>query len=198
MLRELNTNILIDLRITAHQYIIAMLLLDKQYDHLEKYLNDTNSYNSFEQDLKNLAARTFVRYNPSNIYSFNSIVVLPPFMKEMGKYDGFEELYNTYPNTVRRPDGKIDYLRRDKPFCKQVYHLIVKDNKHTHDHIIDMLRKELEYKRKQPNGFAYMKRLSKWLSEREWENYETLLVNSSPYDYTQLNTGEERYGEGIE
>ena len=62
MLREINTHVLIDLKITAHQYVIAMLLLNEAHDHLDDYLNATGSYRAFEEDLSNLATRSLVTY----------------------------------------------------------------------------------------------------------------------------------------
>jgi len=190
MLRELNTQVLIDLGISAHQYIIAMLLLNEHFDHLNEYLNSTNTYKSFDEDLKNLSARTLVRYNPSDIYNYRTITVLPTFMREVAKYDGFEELYNTYPKSVVRPDGKSDYLRRDKRFCKQIYSIVVKDNRDVHEHIMSCLHKELNYRKKNGRAMSYMKRLNKWLSDREWENFEDELHDNS-------NSGEV-YGTTIE
>jgi len=191
MLREVNTHILIDLRITAHQHIIAMLLLYEAYDHLEEYLKSTNSYDSFEEDLSNLAARTLVAYNPSNIYNYKSISVLPSFMQKVAKYDNFEELYSTFPMKVSRPDGIVDYLRKDRRLCKQIYSIITKGNRDTHEHIMKCLRTELNH-RLSSNSMGYMKRLSKWLPQREWENYEDVI------DDNGLLKPTETYGTNLE
>ena len=191
MLREINTHILIDLKITAHQHIIAMLLLNDAYDHLDEYLKSTNSYNTFEEDLSNLAARTLVSYNPANIHNYKSIVVLPSFMRTVAKYDNFEELYSTYPMKISRPDGSVDYLRKDRRMCKQLYSIVTKGNRDTHEHIMSCLRAELTH-RQRSNSMSYMKRLSTWLPKREWENYADIIDDNIQQNPT------EQYGTTIE
>lgn len=160
-----------------------MLLLNEAYDHLDEYLESTNSKEHFKEDLNNLAARSFVSYTPSNITDYKSIVVSPLFMRVVAKYDDFEQLYAMYPVSVTRPDGSVDYLRKDRMLCSKIYSIVVKGNKDSHDHIMRCLNSELNY-RKSSGTMKYMKRLSKWLSQREWENFEDV-IDDAPRQITE-------------
>ena len=112
MLRDINTEVLIDLNITAHQFILAILLMSKQYDHLEKYIKESNSYDTFPYDLERLALKSLVAYHNDKPYNFKSIVVQPEFHQVLYKDDIFQELLNTYPAKVTRPDGVVSFLPR--------------------------------------------------------------------------------------
>jgi hypothetical protein len=171
MLREVNTHVLIDLKLNAHQYIILILLMNGFHDHLEEYLEETNSKESFPDDLTYMSQLHLVSFHKEKPYDVKSIVVQSEFISSMSKDDGFIELFETYPNKVMRPNGVIDYLRKDKRMCKDIYSIITKDDRSVHEHIMKCLRYELKY-RERNNALQWMKRLSKWLSGREWENFE--------------------------
>ena len=178
MLRDVNTEVLINLNINAHQFIIMILLVDKQYDHLDKYLVASNSYDTFPDDLRRLSKKSLVAYHNDKPYNYKSIVVQPEFLCTLYKDDIFEELYNQFPKKATRPDGMVAYLRRDRRLCKDLYYIITKDDRIKHDHILTCLEYELEY-RKRNNGMQWMKTLQKWLSGREWENFEDLVADGS-------------------
>lgn len=184
MLREISTQVLINMKINAHQAIIGLLLMSKEYDYLEKYLIETNSYDTFEKDLKRLAAQNLVTYNSQKPYSFKSIVVKPMFIQRFSKGDNFMEFFETYPVKVTRPDGAADFLRKDRRMCKDVYSIVTKDAQDKHDHIMNCLRYEIKY-RERSNSMRFMKRMYKWLSEREWENFEDLAASGSSLKPTQ-------------
>ena len=178
MLSYVNTEVLINLNINAHQFMIAIMLVNKAYDHLDKYLNETNSVDTFPNDLSNLAKKSLVAYNKENPHNLKSIVVQPEFLSTLHKDDIFEEMFSIFPTKVQRPDGAIAFLRRDKRLCKDLYYIITKDNRPKHEHIMTCLRAELEH-RKKTNSMQYMKTLQKWLSGKEWENYEDLVADGS-------------------
>ena len=154
-----------------------MMLLDGSYMHLKEYLINSNSYDKFNEDLKNLSTRSFVAYDPSNVNDYKSIEVLPPFMQVVAKHNKFDELYATYPSKISRPDGSIDYLRKDRRQCENVYSIITKGNQDVHDHVMACLRTELAY-RKNNNSMQWMKRLGTWITKREWENFADIVDNS--------------------
>lgn len=178
MLRDINTDVLIKLGINAHQYIILIMLVNKYHDHLERYLIDTNSYDSFPDDLKYLSSKSLVEYPENKPYSVKSIEVQSDFIRTLRKDNMFTELYEVYPNKITRPDGSVDYLRKNKRMCEEVYSIMTKGDPQIHEHIISCLRYELNY-RKRNNGMQWMKRLSKWLGDREWENFEDLVADGS-------------------
>ena len=178
MLRDVNTEVLINLNINAHQFIIMILLVDKQYDHLDKYLVASNSYDTFLDDLRRLSKKSLVAYPTNKPYIYKSIVVQPEFLRMLYKDDIFEELYYQFPKKATRPDGMVAYLRRDRRLCKDLYYIITKDDRTKHDHILTCLECELKY-RKKNNSMQWMKTLQKWLSGREWENFEDLVADGS-------------------
>ena len=198
MLRDVNTEVLITLEITAHQFIIAILLMNKYYDHLEKYLRSTDTYDAFPDDLRRLSIKSLVAYpvmksleSTSKPYNYKSIVVQPEFLRTLYKDDIFEELMLKYPQKATRPDGMVAYLRRDKRLCKDLYYIITKDDRPTHEHILTCLEYELEY-RKKNNAMQWMKTLQNWLSGKEWENFEDLVADGT--SAKQTNT----YGTQLE
>lgn len=187
MLRDVNTEVLINLNITAHQFIIAILLMSKQYDHLEKYLKESNSYDALPDDLAQLANKSLITYFKEQEYEFKSIKVQPEFLRTLWKDDMFEEIYSLFPIKTTRPDGVVQYLRRDKRLCKDLYYIITKDDRVKHEHIMEHLKFELEYRTK-TNAMKWMKTLQNWLSGREWENFEDLVADGANISEIPINT----------
>ena len=111
-------------------------------------------------------------------YNYKSIVVQPEFLRTLHKDDIFEELLNAFPMKVQRPDGITAFLRKDKRLCKDLYYIITKDDRVKHDHIMLCLATELDY-RKKVGSMQWMKTLSKWLSGKEWENFEDLVADGT-------------------
>ena len=95
MFREISTQVLIDININAHQVIIGLLLMGKHYEHLEQYLIETDSYDTFEEDLKRLKSKTLVDYDSSNPYKYKSILVKSEFIRRFSKGDNFMEMFET-------------------------------------------------------------------------------------------------------
>ena len=176
MLRDVNTEVLINLKINAHQFIIAILLMNKYYDHLDKYLNETDSVDTFPDDLRRLSSKSLVAYHKDKPFNFKSIVVQPEFLRTLHKDDIFEEMLQAYPIKVQRPDGVTAFLKRDKRLCKDLYYIITKDDRMKHEHIMLCLNTELKH-REMSGSMQYMKTLQNWLSGREWENFEDLVAD---------------------
>lgn len=180
MLKTISTDVLINNKISAHQYLIVCLLFEQKYDVLDNYLKKTNTYEQLDEDLTNLSTRGFIHYN-SELFPYNSyksILVSNTNVKLLGKYSNFDEIYNLYPVKVRRPDGKEAFLRKDRKTSEQIYSIIVKENKETHDHILKLLKLELQ-DREKTNTLGYMKTLVNWLSNREWRDYEDVVDDAS-------------------
>ena len=174
MLRQINVNVLIDLNITAHQYILAIYLMHKQYGHMEKYLKESKSYDAFPDDLTRLAQESLVSYISGKEYDFKSIMVQSKFLSTLSKDDIFIEVFELYPLKATRPDGVVHYLRRNKRTCKDMYSIITKSDLTVHKHIMSCLEFELKYRKK--NGLMqWMKTMENWLLGREWENYEDVM-----------------------
>lgn len=192
MLRTINTDVLIMNNISAHHYVILNLLYQKKYDVLDEYLTSSNTYEDFPQEVKYLKSKLLVTFNPDNSpYNYKSILVSSDSIRMLGNYNNFEEIYNIYPVKVRRPDGKENFLRRDRKTCEQLYNVIVKGSRDTHDHIVKCLLFEL--KDKEANGsLKFMKTLTNWLSDKEWRNYEDVVDDESYKKEKRL------YGDTIE
>lgn len=192
MLRTINTDILINNEISAHHYIILNLLYQKKYNILDEYLNSSKTYDDFPKEVKYLQSKLLVHFNSDNSpYNYKTIVVSSDSIRMLGNYNNFEEIYNIYPIKVRRPDGKENFLRRDRKTCEQLYNIIVKGSQDTHAHIMKCLQFELK-DRESTGTLKYMKTLSNWLSDKEWKNYEDVVDDASYLKEKRL------YGDTIE
>jgi hypothetical protein len=151
------------------------MLLQKQYGLLDEYLKKTNTYETFPNDIDYLKSKSLVFYSVySPIFEYSHLSVSPDLLSILGNHSNFEELFYTYPLKVRRPDGKEDFLRRDRKTTEQIYSIIVKDNRDVHDHIMKCLKFEMEHKAA-TGSLGYMKTLLNWLSDKEWKNYEDVV-----------------------
>jgi hypothetical protein len=192
MLININTDTLLQSKLTAHQFLIALYMSQGKFGDLEAYLEQTSSVERVNSDLDWLWKKGFIMelsFGPATIPT--DYQVTRNFLDLISsKEDFFDELYREYPVKVIRPDGATDYLRADRQTSKRIYALFTKGDKQVHDHIMNCLRFELR-KRRASNSLNYMKRLTKWLSSREWESYEDEVNESSA---ATNNEGEHRYG----
>lgn len=180
MLREIDTNVLIEKEITAHHFVILFLLVQKEYDHLDVYLKATKTYDRIIQDLNYLKTKSLVTFNAETFpnLSYKSVEVSPDFIRKVAKFSNFEDIYYRYPIKTKRPDGNWDYLRRDKASSEKIYNIIVKRNMDVHNKIVKCLNYELR-ERESTNTLGYMKRLTNWLADQEWKNYEDVVDDAS-------------------
>lgn len=178
MLKEVNSDVLITLKINAHQYIILLMLIGDAFGLLEEYLIETNSYDTFPKDLKYLTQMNLASYRHNKPYDYKSIAVLPKFISTLSKDDAFIEFWETYPVKVTRPDGKVDMLRKDRKECQNIHAIMTKGDRSIHDHIMKCLKYEIEY-RERTNSMQWMKRPRSWLSGREWQNFEDMVDDRS-------------------
>lgn len=193
MITPLNTDVLIEHKIDGHLYLILVLLFQSKYDLLDDYLKATNTYETFKETLILLKYRDLLYFDEDyfNLFNYSTIKVNEKLVKTLGNISDFEELYNTFPVKVRRPDGKESFLKRDRKTSEQLYSIIIKSNQYDHAHIMKCLKYELEEK-ELSNSLGYMKTLSNWLSDREWRNYEDCVENNKHNEKLML------YGTTIE
>lgn len=173
-----NLNTIVKQGLSADDFTICMLLKDRNLLSLKKYdkILEGTLYKKL-QKIKNLG---FIRFmGIGDMPPLESIQTTLKFLELISQGDMFEELYNTYPASVSRPDGKKDYLRGLKAKCKIKYLRLIKENKTLHEHILDCLRCELEMKEK-TNSMQYMKRMLKWITEEEYQKYENYLKFKVP------------------
>ena len=163
-------NKLLNKNITANDYTIAVLLKEKKYGLLKKFVELEK--NSFYESIKRLKQNGYITYNTiGSIVPLKEIKVTEDFNDIISNGDNFEEFYNLYPTKTTRPNGKVDYLRVDKNKCKIRYKRLVNNNLMIHDHIMDCLKYEIE-KRTKNNNMAYFQRMYNYLISENWKKYE--------------------------
>ena len=196
MILEIDTNYLIENKLTAHQYVILKLVKDGKIGMLEKYLRSTNTYFNMRADLEYLLETGFVSRIPSGQGTFlTDIVVSDKFTKSMSfTEDPFDEFYETYPIKVLRPDGQYDYLRVDQKRSKMLYQNFVRKNPSVHREIMRCLRMEIK-DRASHGKMSFMQRMPKWLASEAWKVYSDMIEED--HTITQ-EENDIRYGEEIE
>jgi len=197
MILEIDTNFLLDNKITAHQYIIAKLISDNKITLLKQYIAYTNTLNDLHKDLSQLKVAGFLAasFNSGNFINLETIEISSKFIKASTfTSDPFDEFYASFPIKALRPDGMYDYLRVDQNKCRKLYHNIVRTNPSLHEHIVRCLRSEIE-DRSLKGQMTYIKRMPAWLTSESWKTYEDHTEDSG-----NTTQGEKRkaYGSNIE
>lgn len=195
MILEIDTSFLIRNKITAHQYTIAKLAREDRVPELKKYLVSTHSELSLRKDLDALHAAGFLSERPGSVISLNNIKVSTKISQTHAfTQDPFEELYDTFPTKVLRPDGSYDYLRVDQKRCRKLYFNIIRESPTMHEFILRCL--EAEVKDKKAKGqMSFMKRMPTWLSSEGWKAYADLVEHCETSTLDGKNIG---YGQAIE
>ena len=197
MILEIDTQFLLDNKITAHQYIIAKLVSDNKIPLLKKYITYTNTLNDIYKDLGQLKSAGFLSstHNTGSIISLENISVSSKFIKAFSySEDPFDELYALYPIKVLRPDGTYDYLRVDQQRCRKLYHNIISSKPSIHKHIIKCLRSEIN-DRDSKGQMTYFKRMPAWLTSEAWKTYEDHVEGDAN---STLEEKRKTYGSNIE
>jgi hypothetical protein len=194
MLVEIDVKLLVDKEISADQFLVADMLLDKKYDLLIKYLSQ-RSKEEKEFIFAELNRKEFVFGNWEETCDLKKIIVRSSFINLFSRGDFFDELVKTYPASVTRPDGTKDYLRVDLSRARKLYGQITGNKRSKHDQILKCLQFEVKL-RTNEGKLGWMKRLPKWLSSEEWKSYEQRLNDES----LSTNAKEERenYGTRLE
>lgn len=197
MIIEIDTQFLIDNKITAHQFIIAKLISENKIPLLKKYIAYSETLNDLYRDLGQLKTAGFLSttFNPRNFISLDTIEVSQKFVKACSfSEDPFDEFFAKYPIKALRPDGTFDYLRVDKDKCRKLYHNIVRKQPTLHTHIMKCMLKEVN-DRELKGKISYMKRMPVWLSSESWKAYEDRVESDSN---PTLEEKSKAYGSDIE
>jgi len=179
MLLQVDVESLIKNKITIDQFLIASLIYEKNYELLSNYL-DLYSSNELKVLFLGLIRAGLIENNneEQEVYDFNKFEVRPAFIKILAQGDYFDEILQTYPAFISRPDGSKDYLKVDLNRCRKLYSKITGNKYMVHQNILNCLQYEVALRRKE-NSFAYMKRLPKWLTSEEWKSYEQRILDES-------------------
>jgi flagellin-specific chaperone FliS len=177
MMLEVSLDTLNRSKITAHQFLIAKLIMDKQFDELEKYLNNTNC-KDVASDLENLHKLGYISvYEYNDFKDLKNIRIMSSFLKEISGDNFFDELYNSFPVKVVRDGGITDYLRTDRYNSRKLYDMLVSKNRSKHEHILKCLKAEIDH-RERTGSIRYIKRLYNWILSREWRSFEERVADS--------------------
>jgi len=156
--------------LTADDYTICMLLVEGKYGLLKIMHKLVGDY--MHERLSKLVKEGYLSFNGlGTIMPIKELKVTEKFKSLLSVDDPFEELYNNYPTSIIRPDGKKDYLRSDKAKCRIRYKKITDKNALYHKYILECLNKEIQDKEKS-QSMGYFKRLINWIDGEEWKKYE--------------------------
>lgn len=169
---------LCDKDIDANEYLLCMLLYEKDDDLIEKF---KERFRIFEPDrdryirsmLKHLIATGYVEdfntkdENGYKTYYLNMLMVTPRFTQEFivdGK-DAAEEFWTAYPKWLfidkQVPAKSMDYIEFQK-----MYEGIIHKSKKKHEQMMQIIENY-----KVSNQYAEMG-IAKYLGSRHWENLE--------------------------
>jgi hypothetical protein len=178
MIINFDTNILISNKITAHQLVLAFMINEKDSYLLHEYLGASGTINDVTKDLNRLQEVKLIKGYNGQFFNFDQIKTTEFFNKLLANYNLFDELFLTYPEFVTRPNGEIDKVRVETNNARALYAKITRGNYHLHEHILQCLREELEYKER-TNGMQYMKKLPRWIADNNWKNFEGKMKSTS-------------------
>ena len=175
MILELDTTLLNKLNINLNQLVLLSLVMNtnqKDNQTVHELLSRVN-----EEEIQDLVNRNIIvvtNMDTTIIYKVSEQT------KELiaKMHDSmFDELYNTFPAYVMRPDGTKGFLRSNINKCRREYNRIVGKSRAMHEHIMQCLRYELDDKIT-TGKIGYMKTMWKWITQHEWECYEDRLNNT--------------------
>ena len=172
MIVDINTDFLINNKITANQFLLLSLILaDKQSVLKDYYLTNEVNSEQVKTDILTLHDKGFIEGYVENTWGFDNLKPTSFIKRLFISDDLFKEFLFTFPLKVTRSDGTVDYLRTDQSKAKMLYLGYTKNKKSIHDHILKCLKHEIAY-REQTGNMKFMKRITTWLNSQEWESSE--------------------------
>lgn len=179
MVIEFSVALLEQLKLTPNEFFIVTLIKHKEFDLLITFLRSLYTKEESEQtykkllDLKYLTSTSYLQ----NSYDFSKCKIGNELYSLLKTDDIFEEFLETYPSSVIRTDGVVDYLRTDQKACRLMYLKATRNSPAVHQHILKCLNFEVE-KRKKDGSIKFMTRMSKWLVTEAWKAYEDEINNT--------------------
>lgn len=172
MIVDINTDFLINNKITANQFLLLQLILvDKQSILRDYYLVNNIPVDQVTADIKDLHSKGLLEGYAVGAYDFKNIKPTTYLKSLFNADDLFKDFLSTFPLKVTRTDGTVDYLRTDQSKARMLYLACTRGKKSIHDHILKCLQHEIKY-RESNNSMKFMKRMTSWLSSQEWESFE--------------------------
>jgi hypothetical protein len=172
------------------------MLYEKEYKLLSQYLSIYSKEKSEEIFSKLLEIGLISTDEIVGKYEFSKYSITPSFLPILVQGDFFDELLQSYPTYVTRPDGSKDYLRMDLQRCRKYYSKVTGNKLAVHRHILECLQFEVTIKRRE-GKLCYMKRLPKWLASEEWKCYEQMMKDVN-LDLSNIREEDLGYGNNLE
>jgi hypothetical protein len=196
MVVEVDIDMLIDNKLTAHDWIVAKLIKEEKFIYLTTYLDQTGQ-DGKEVTKKLVNAKLIKDYNDplSDKFYTTRLEATPKLQNILMKGDFFDEFVSKYPVKVIRPDGLPDYLRTDLSRSRRIYNKLTNNSRVKHNHILRCLEFEVD-ERTRTHKLAYMKRLPKWLAAKEYETYEQAMMDQK-VEANGKPKSDTKYGETI-
>lgn len=165
MLIEINTESLVNLRITSDEYLYLYLLHHKAYDIL-----DTLNLNVQHEDLQTKGYIKLGQDVQSHVVreKFTSQFTTPFLQMWHGLLSHFPLKVNT-KSGVRILRAK-DSMAKANEKARIRYQKYVGNDINKHNEVIKALQTELDIRRK-GNGLEYMQQLVTWVNNHTWEKY---------------------------
>jgi len=188
MIIEFSVALLEQLKLTPNEYFIVILIKHKEFDLLKLFLEANYTKEESERifskliELKYLTSTSFLQ----NSYDYSRCKIGNELYSLLKTNDIFEEFLETYPSSVIRTDGVVDYLRTDQKACRMMYMKITKNSPAIHQHILKCLKFEVD-KRTKDGSIKFMVRMAKWLTAETWKSYEDE-INKTPTQTKKYGT----------
>jgi hypothetical protein len=189
MIVDINTDFLINNKITANQFLVMSLILaDKQSILKDYFLTCNGNADQIKDDIKSLHEKGFIEGYIVGENNFDNLKATAFIKQLFVNNDLFKEFLFTFPLKVTRTDGTVDYLRTDQSKAKMLYLGYTKNKKSIHDHILKCLKHEINF-REQNGTMKYMKRMTTWLNSQEWESSEDQIDDLGELTYKDKDMG---------
>lgn len=162
---EIDINFLLKHNITANQFLLFRLILDRAIGTINSLYTDISL---LEIDIRNLINKRFIQYeyNGGNI-NITEIIPKPTFVNLYKNDIWFDEFLALFPTSVIRPDGSKDYLKTDLVRSRKAYDKLVGKNRSKHDLVIQSLALELQEKIRY-GKMGLFKKLFNWITSEEY------------------------------
>jgi hypothetical protein len=187
----MNVDYLLKNKISANEFLVLQMLLEKQDNRLIAFIKviGEDEYHKITTSLENM---NFLEQVPvsteetlngsivTHLVQTTEYRVTETALRTFKGKGYFEEFYMAYPVSVVRPDGKRESLRTDKKRSQTKYNRLAK-RKDVHEHIMKCLEYEVK-ERTQNNSLMYMKKMPNWLGSETWREYEEKIKIDSLID----------------
>jgi hypothetical protein len=189
MIVDVNTDFLINNKVTANQFLLLTLLqADKKNILKDYFLMNNISVEQINADIKELKEKGFIDGDVIGLYDLSRLCATFKWKSLFTADDLFKEFLVTFPLKVTRNDGTLDYLRTDQSKARMLYLGYTRGKKSIHDHIIKCLKHEIKY-REMNGSMKFMKRMTSWLNSQEWESFEDQIDDLGNIEFKDKDMG---------